>query len=122
LSIITTAQGDFAMTGYADGRETIWFDRTEGYGVFCGGYEENFGTSIIELSEGGFLIVGGTNATSTENSRVVYWWLPSHYGPPGSSLFWWIFSILFYGWPILLVILVVLAIMIWRKWKHKPLK
>ncbi|MFX1576637.1 MAG: hypothetical protein ACFFCF_05650 [Promethearchaeota archaeon] len=123
LSIITTVQGDFAMTGYADGRETIWFDRSAGYGAFFGGYQEHiFGTSIIEVSEGGFLIVGGINATSTENSRVVYWRLPSHYGPPEISLLWLIFSILYYGWPILIVILVILAIMIWRKRTQKNLK
>ncbi len=117
LSIITTRQGDFAMTGYADGRETIWFRRTEGYGVFCpAGWldGQSFGTSIIEPSEGGFIIVGGTNATSAETSGQVYWWLPSHYSPPHIGMDLW-----FWGFIGLIILLIILAVYSWRTRRAK---
>ncbi|MFX1492016.1 MAG: hypothetical protein ACFFBU_07130 [Promethearchaeota archaeon] len=121
-SIIETSEGDFAMTGYAGGHREIWFKRSAGYGVYNSfGNQGLFGTSIIESSEGGFIIVGGTNTTSTETSHLVFWWLPSHYSPPriGLDPLSIIIVLLFYGWPAILLITLTLAIMKWRNRKHK---
>jgi predicted secreted protein len=79
--VIVCREGDFALTGFQD--QGIWFTRTGGYGATSTmGPYYTYGMAIIQSSEGDFAIVGSTNRTSTESSHLVFWRLPSHYGPP----------------------------------------